>query len=58
VLETLSESTRRWTHGVLPAAEPYLRTGEILIVHVVGAGKKSRVTAVEHHRPVRRPAAV
>ena len=38
VLETLSESTRRWTHGVLPAAEPYLRTGEILIVHVVGAG--------------------
>ncbi|MDO8106506.1 NUDIX hydrolase [Isoptericola sp. b441] len=58
VLDTLAEATRRWTHGVLPGSDPYLRTGEILVAHVAGSGHKARVVAVEHHRPVRRPAAV
>lgn len=58
VLDTLAESTRRWTHGSLPGADPYLRTGELLVAHVTGVGRKARVVAVEHHRPVRMPAAV
>ncbi|MCV2394892.1 NUDIX domain-containing protein [Actinotalea sp. M2MS4P-6] len=57
-LDTISEATRRWTHGILPAKDPYLRTGEILVAHVTGQGRKARVVAVEHHRPVRQPAAV
>ena len=58
VMDTVAEATRRWTHGVLPGSDPYLRTGEVLVAHVAGAGHKARVVAVEHHRPVRRPAAV
>lgn len=58
VMDTLAESTRRWTHGILPSSDPYLRTGEVLVAHVVGLGSKARVVAVEHHRPVRQPASV
>ncbi len=58
VMDTLAEATRRWTHGILPSADPYLRTGEVLVAHVVGLGSKARVVAVEHHRPVRQPATV
>ena len=57
-LDAISEATRRWTHGVVPGKDPYLRTGELLVAHVSGQGRKARVVAVEHHRPVRRPAAV
>lgn len=58
VLDAVSESTRRWTHGLLPAKDPFLRTGEALAVHVTGTGKAARVVALEHHRPVRSPSAV
>ena len=58
VLDALSEATRRWTHGILPSSDPYLRTGEVLIAHITGNAHKARVVAVEHHRPVRRPAAI
>ena len=52
-LSVLADATRRWTIGTLPAADPYLRTGEVLIVHVTGSGRAARVVAVEHHRPPR-----
>ena len=58
VLDALAEGTRRWTTGTLPGADPFLRTGELLVAHVTGAAAKARVVALEHHRPVRRPAAV
>lgn len=58
VLDAVSESTRRWTHGLLPAKDPYLRTGEALAVHVTGSGTSARVVALEHHRPVRSPGTV
>jgi 8-oxo-dGTP diphosphatase len=58
VLESLSEATRRWTHGTVPVSDPYLRTGELLVAHVSGVGRKARVVSVEHHRPARRPAVV
>ncbi|WP_024285857.1 histidine phosphatase family protein [Cellulomonas sp. KRMCY2] len=51
VLDVIGESTRRWTVGVLPTADPYLRTGEVLVAHVAGAGRSARVVALEHHRP-------
>ena len=59
VLETLAESTRRWTHGVAAGrrAVPAHRRDPHR-ARRVGTGRKARVTAVEHHRPVRRPAAV
>lgn len=51
VLDAVSEATRRWTIGRLPAKDPYLRTGEVLVVHVCGADGASRVVALEQHRP-------
>lgn len=50
--------SRRWTMGLLPTADPWLRTGEVLVAHVCGTGTAARVVAVEHHRPVRLPNAV
>lgn len=58
VFAAVAESTRKWTTGSLPHHDPYLRTGELLVTHVAGVGSKARVVALEHHRPVRRPAAV
>ncbi len=58
VLAAIAESTRKWTTGSLPHRDPYLRTGELLVAHVTGEGTKARVVALEHHRPVRQPAAV
>ncbi|HWS59122.1 MAG TPA: NUDIX domain-containing protein [Actinotalea sp.] len=55
VLATIEDATRRWTLGMLPAHDPYLRTGELLVAHVTGSGTGARVVAVEHHRPVRQP---
>jgi len=57
VLAGVAAASRRWTMGTLPTSDPYLRTGELLVAHVTGAGPAARVVAVEHHRPVRRPAA-
>ena len=53
VLTVISRHTRRWTLGRLPRTDPYLRTGELLVAHVTGTGKASRVVAIEHHRPPR-----
>lgn len=51
VLPTLAETTRRWTTGTVPDADPWLRTGEVLVAHVAGTGPDARVVAVETHRP-------
>ncbi len=51
VLSAVSESTRRWTTGTVPDADPWLRTGEVLVAHVAGTGSGARVVAVEAHRP-------
>ncbi len=51
VLPALGEATRRWTTGTVPDADPWLRTGEVLVAHVAGSGPDARVVAVETHRP-------
>ncbi|GEN80138.1 NUDIX hydrolase [Actinotalea fermentans] len=51
VLPALSDATRRWTTGTVPDADPWLRTGEVLVAHVAGRGPDARVVAVETHRP-------
>ncbi|MCU1432550.1 MAG: hypothetical protein JWP95_1655 [Actinotalea sp.] len=53
VLAALSTATRRWTIGHLPATDPYLRPGELLVTHVRGSGDSARLVAIEHHRPSR-----
>ena len=51
VLAAVGEASRRWTTGTVPGADPYLRTGEVLAVHVAGEGGGARVVAIEAHRP-------
>jgi 8-oxo-dGTP pyrophosphatase MutT (NUDIX family)/phosphohistidine phosphatase SixA len=51
VIRTISGGCRRWTLGQLPASDPYLRPGEVLVTHVMQSGTK--VVAVETHRPRR-----
>lgn len=51
VLGTVADATRRWTTGTVPDADPWLRTGEVLVAHVAGTGRDARVVAVETHRP-------
>lgn len=58
IVSAIAESTRKWTSGSLPSRDPFLRTGELLVAHVTGTGAKARVVGLEHHRPVRQPAAV
>lgn len=53
LMDVVGEATRRWTVGRLPTTDPYLRTGELLAVHVAGSGRSTRVVAVEQHRPPR-----
>jgi len=53
LMDVVGEATRRWTVGRLPTTDPYLRTGELLAVHVAGSGRSTRVVAVERHRPPR-----
>lgn len=52
LLSEIGEATRRWTVGTLPHSDPYLKTGEALVVHVAGDGAAARVIALEQHRPV------
>ncbi len=52
VVAAVAGRSRRWTTGSLPTADPWLRTGELLVAHVVGTGGGARVVAVERHRPV------
>ena len=56
VMSTIEEWTRRWTIGTVPAKDPYLRTGEVLVVHVVGQGSAARVAGLDRHRASARPA--
>lgn len=51
VLSAVADATRRWTTGTVPDDDPWLRTGEVLVAHVAGAGAAARVVAVEAHRP-------
>ena len=51
VVDELEEATRRWTAGHLPHRNPWLRTGEVLVAHLLGEGSRARVVAVERHRP-------
>lgn len=51
VMAAVGEASRRWTTGVVPARDPWLRTGEVLVAHVAGAGPAARVVALETHRP-------
>lgn len=50
VFAEISEATRCWMAGALPAKDPYLRTGEVLVTHVTGSGSATRVVAAETHR--------
>jgi 8-oxo-dGTP pyrophosphatase MutT (NUDIX family)/broad specificity phosphatase PhoE len=54
LLGTIDGSTRRWTAGQLPERDPFLRTCEILVVHVTGQDEAARVVALEAHRPAGR----
>lgn len=51
VTATIEGATRSWTTGRVPGKDPYLRTGELLVVHVAGKKKNARVVALERHRP-------
>jgi 8-oxo-dGTP diphosphatase len=55
LMDVVGEATRRWTVGRLPTRDPYLRTGELLAVHVADSGHGTRVVAVEQHRPRSEP---
>lgn len=51
VMDAVHQSARPWTTGTIPAKNPYLRTGQMLVVHVSTARGRPRVVAVERHRP-------
>jgi 8-oxo-dGTP diphosphatase len=55
LFKAVDRECRKWTLGGVPTADPYLRTGEVLIAHVAGAGESSRVVAIERHRPPHPP---
>ena len=51
VLEVLAERSPNRVKALLPAVNPYLKTGEVLVAHVVGRHRRGvRVMAVEQHR--------
>lgn len=51
VTSLLAEASRKWTLGSVPSKDPWLRTGEVLVAHVVVVGNGPRVVALETHRP-------
>lgn len=56
VLATIGSAMRSWSLGRLPAKDPWLRPGEVVVAHVSGGvqdGREPRVVAVENHRPPR-----
>ena len=57
VLATLfaevTEASRCWMAGSIPTRDPYLHTGETLVVHATGRAGATRVVAAETHRPRR-----
>ncbi|PWD51828.1 NUDIX hydrolase [Serinibacter arcticus] len=52
VLETLSGRAPRRVSAQFPDSNPYLRTGEMLVTHVLPRHRRGvRIVAVERHRP-------
>lgn len=52
VLDAVGKRSAFRVREVLPEADPYLRTGELLVLHVATPGKnKARIVAAELHRP-------
>lgn len=51
VTAVLREHARRSVADDLPAADPYLAPGELLVVHVARRPRGPRLVAVERHRP-------
>jgi 8-oxo-(d)GTP phosphatase len=51
VLDVLGQHSRRSVADALPARDPFLRPGEVLVAHVAQTGKGPRVVAVEQHLP-------
>jgi 8-oxo-dGTP diphosphatase len=52
VLGVVAEHARKAVRADLPAEDPYLRPGEVLVTHVVTDGDGTRVEAVERHAPL------
>lgn len=53
VLDVLAQHSRRSVADLLPREDPFLKPGEVLVVHVADTTKGPRVVAVERHLPVR-----
>ena len=51
VLDVLGQHSRRSVADALPARDPFLRPGEVLVAHVGQTVKGPRVMAVEQHLP-------
>jgi 8-oxo-dGTP pyrophosphatase MutT (NUDIX family)/phosphohistidine phosphatase SixA len=52
VIRTISRATDPDIRSSLPSSDPYLKTGELLVLHVVrGTGKKPHIVSVEQYRP-------
>lgn len=52
VLDAVSRRSVYRVRDVLPEADPWLRTGELLVLHLATPGKhKARIVAAELHRP-------
>ncbi len=52
ILSTVERKSPHRVLRVLPEGEPYLRTGEILVLHLARPhGRKTRVISMEMHRP-------
>lgn len=54
MMAVLSERSPHRVADLLPAVNPYLRPGEVLVAHVLGRHRRGvRIVAVEQHRPPR-----
>jgi 8-oxo-dGTP diphosphatase len=52
VLEVVGEHARSRVRAVLPAQDPYLRPGHVLVCHIGSGSGAPRVEAVEAHAPL------
>lgn len=52
VLDVIGTHARARVRACLPAEDPYLRPGQVLVCHVAGAPDAPRVEAVELHTPL------
>jgi 8-oxo-dGTP diphosphatase len=51
VVDVLAQHARRAVADQLPAHDPFLHPGQVLVAHVAQTGKGPRIVAVETHRP-------